>query len=137
ATGASTTPSTTGPYAPCPPAPGPGPTTTNTAPPATRTTTPSAPSPTASWASCTAAYATTPSTANTPPGHIAKSPKPLDELGSWDVYTKITVTSSLIARRSAVASHSALHFLSPSCEFSVGCETAQVRAFRHNAFRRK
>src|SRR4029077_5945075 len=86
ATGASTTPSTTGPYAPCPPAPGPGPTTTNTAPPATRTTTPSAPSPTASWASCTAAYVTTPSTANTPPGHIAKSPKPLDELGSWDVY---------------------------------------------------
>src|SRR6476660_6697608 len=87
ATGASTTPSTTGPYAPCPPAPGPGPTTTNTAPPATCTTKPCAPSPTASWASCTAAYAITPSTANTPPGHIAKSPTPLDELGSWDVYT--------------------------------------------------
>src|SRR6476619_4358020 len=32
---------------------------------------------TASSASSTAAYATTPSTAKTPPGHIAKSPKPL------------------------------------------------------------
>ena len=62
--------------------------TTNTAPPATCTTKPCAPSPTASWASCTAAYATTPSTANTPPGHIAKSPKPLDESGPWDVYTR-------------------------------------------------
>ena len=29
-----------------------------------------------------------------------------------------------------VASHSALHFLSRSCQFSVGCETAQVRVTR-------
>ena len=28
-------------------------------------------------------------TANTPPGHIAKSPKPLDNLRPWDVYTAI------------------------------------------------
>src|SRR6478609_6431307 len=81
------TPSTNGPSPPCWPAPAPERSTTNTAPPATCTTKPYAPSPTASWASCTAAYAITPSTANTPPGHIAKTPKPLDELGSWDVYT--------------------------------------------------
>ena len=49
------------------------------------TTKPSAPWATASSASCTAAYATTPSTAKTPPGHIATSPKPLDELRPWDV----------------------------------------------------
>jgi hypothetical protein len=29
----------------------------------------------------------TPTTANTPPGHTAKSPKPLDELRPWDVYS--------------------------------------------------
>ena len=66
--------------------PGAAPTTTNTAPPATCTTKPCAPSATASSASSTAAYATTPSTARTPPGHIAKSPKPLDKLRPWDVY---------------------------------------------------
>ena len=86
ATAASMTPSTTGPSAPCPPAPGPGPTTTSTAPPATPTTKPCAPLATASSASCTAAYATTAPTTNTQPGHIAKSPTPLDKLRPWDVY---------------------------------------------------
>ena len=68
--------------------PGPGPTTTSIAPPATPTTKPCAPSATASSASCTAAYATTSPTTNTPPGHIAKTPEPLDNLRTWDVYTR-------------------------------------------------
>ena len=59
ATGASTTPSTTGPYARCPPAPGPEPTTTSIAPPATPTTKLCAPWAADSWAFCTAACATT------------------------------------------------------------------------------
>ena len=57
--------------------PGRGPTTTSIAPPATPTTKLCAPSAAASWTSCTAAYATTAPTTNTPPGHTAKSPKPL------------------------------------------------------------
>jgi hypothetical protein len=36
-----------------------------------------------------------------------------------------------------VAPHSALHFLSPGCQFGAAGETAQVRALRHNGFRRK
>jgi hypothetical protein len=63
--------------------------TTNIAPPATPTTKPCAPSATASSASCTAAYATTAPTTNTPPGHIAKTPEPLDNLRTWDVYTAV------------------------------------------------
>ena len=68
------------------PAPAPERSTTNIAPPATPTTKPCAPSATASSASCTAAYATTSPTTNTPPGHIAKTPEPLDNLRPWDVY---------------------------------------------------
>ena len=69
------------------PAPAPAPSTTTVAAPATCTTKPCAPSVTASSAASTAASATTPPTANTPPGHTAKSPKPLDNLRPWDVYT--------------------------------------------------
>jgi len=36
-----------------------------------------------------------------------------------------------------VASHSALHFLSPGCQFNSAGEMAQVRALRQNGFRRK
>ena len=86
ATAASTTPSTTGPSAPCKPGPAHGPYTTSTAPPATCTTKSYAPSETDSSASCTAAFATTPPTAKPPHGHTAKSPKLLDELRPWDVY---------------------------------------------------
>src|ERR1700754_4503558 len=84
------TPSTNGPSPPCWPAPAPERSTTNIAPPATPTTKPCAPSATASSASCTAAYATTSPTTNTPPGHIAKTPEPLDNLRTWDVYTTTT-----------------------------------------------
>ena len=79
ATAACTTPSTTGPSAPCPPARVPEPTTTSIAPPATPTTKPYAPLATASWASCTAAYATTAPTTNTPPGRTACR-RPLDNV---------------------------------------------------------
>ena len=59
----------------------------HTAPPATCIIKPCAPWATASSASCTAASATTPPIAKKPPGRTAKSPKPLDNLGPWDVYT--------------------------------------------------
>jgi hypothetical protein len=36
-----------------------------------------------------------------------------------------------------VASHSAMHFLSPGCQFGAAGETAQVSALRHNGFRWK
>jgi hypothetical protein len=36
-----------------------------------------------------------------------------------------------------VASHSAMHFLSPGCQFGAAGETAQVSALRHNGFRGK
>ena len=88
ATAASMTPSTTGPSARSPTVRGHVPSTTTTAPPATCTTKPCAHWATGSSGSCTAASATTPSTAKKPPGRIAKSPKPLDKLRPWDVYTR-------------------------------------------------
>ncbi len=45
--------------------------------------------------SCTAAFATTPPTAKPPPGHTAKSLKPLDDLRPWDVYTSCRFSNSM------------------------------------------
>src|SRR6478672_8787595 len=72
------TPSTTGPSARSTTAQARERSTTSTAPPETSTIKPCAPWVIDSSASCTAAYATAPSIANTPPGHTAKPPKPLD-----------------------------------------------------------
>jgi hypothetical protein len=61
---------------------------TTVALPATCTTKHYAPSATASSASCTAAYVTEPNTTNTKPGHTVKTtptPRPLDNLRTWDV----------------------------------------------------
>jgi hypothetical protein len=90
---------------------------------------------TGSSASCTAASATTPPTTNTPPGHTAKTRKPLDDLRPWDVYTScrfpIFMSSSRFEGHPVVIGDKEVRLMNPRP--SYGTKARNIRSTRRIA----